>query len=162
MSRYQVRPNKMAVGSQKDEIMARALGAGIAVCLYDEEARTGGMCYTLFPDSSVCRVRSEEEQLRYVDTALTILEQSVIEAGGRRTKLWAKVIGGARIFNFTDGREQENIGKQNVETAREWLRERDIRIKSEDTGNNFGRTVHFFLEDGTVEIELVNKLKYSI
>lgn len=162
MNRYQIRPNNIAVGRGEDEITAMALGSGIAVCLYDEETRTGGMIYTLFPDSNGVRINAEEEKLRYVDTAMEVLEQAVLKAGAKRERLWAKLIGGARIFHFTNGREQENIGKQNIEAAREWLREHEIVIKAEDTGNSFGRTVHFFLSDGDAEIELVNKYKYNL
>lgn len=159
---YQIRPNNLAVGRDKDEIMARALGSGIAVCLYDEGNRAGGMVYTLFPDSGADMKLLAEEGLKYVDTALERLADEVVQSGAEREKLWAKVVGGAQIFRFANGREQENIGRQNVAAARTWLKEHQIPIKAEDTGNNFGRTVRFQIEDGNLEIELVNKNKYYI
>lgn len=159
---YQIRPNNLAVGRDKDEIMARALGSGIVVCLYDEGNRAGGMVYTLFPDSGADMKLLAEEGLKYVDTALERLADEVVQSGAEREKLWAKVVGGAQIFRFANGREQENIGRQNVAAARTWLKEHQIPIKAEDTGNNFGRTVRFQIEDGNVEIELVNKNKYYI
>lgn len=162
MSIYQIRPNNLAVGRNEDEIMARALGSGIVVCLYDEENKAGGMVYTLFPDSGTDMKFLPDERLKYVDSALERLTDEVVKAGAEREKLWAKVVGGAQIFRFSDGREQENIGRQNVVAARAWLKEHQIPIKTEDTGNNFGRTVRFQIEDGKVEIELVNKHKYNI
>lgn len=162
MSIYQIRPNNLAVGKDEDEIMARALGAGIAVCLYDEEKKSGGMVYTMFPDSKADNKLLADERLKYVDTALECLADAVTEAGADREKLWAKIIGGAQIFRFANIREQENIGRQNVEAARTWLKQHKIPIKSEDTGNDFGRTVRFHMEEGKVEVELVNKYKYDI
>lgn len=161
MSEYTIRPGNLAVGREEDEIRALALGAGVVVCLYDEEARTGGMVYALFPDSG--EPYSEElQELKYVDTALDILEKKTVQAGARTEKLWGKIVGGAQIFRFfnTDGRE--NIGRRNVEAAKEWMREHGIPIKAEDTGNDFGRTVRFSLPDGNIEVELVNKYKYYI
>lgn len=162
MNLYQIRPNNLAVGRDEDEIMAKALGSGVAVCLYDEGSRAGGMVYTLFPDSRTDMKLLADEKLKYVDTALECLTKEVERLGAEREKLWAKVIGGAQIFRFANGREQENIGRRNVAAVREWLKEHQIPIKAEDTGNNFGRTVRFRMQDGNVEIELVNKHKYYI
>ena len=162
MSSYQIKPNSFAIGSEKDEITALALGAGIAVCLYDEERRAGGMVYTLVPDSTAEGKIAEDEWLKYVDTALALLEEEVVRYGVSRKSMWAKIIGGARIFHFRNQIEDISIGRQNVEAARNWLKSRRIPLRSEDTGNNFGRTVLFFLENGNVEIELANKYKYNI
>lgn len=51
MSSCQLRPNRVAIGNNEDILTVRALGSGIVVCLYDERSKTGGVAYTLFPDS---------------------------------------------------------------------------------------------------------------
>ena len=51
MSSCQLRPNRVAIGNNEDILIVRALGSGIVVCLYDERSKTGGVAYTLFPDS---------------------------------------------------------------------------------------------------------------
>ena len=90
MSSYQIKPNSFAIGSEKDEITALALGAGIAVCLYDEEKRAGGMVYALFPDSAAEGKIAEDDRLKYVDTALALLEEEVVRSGVSRNRCGRK------------------------------------------------------------------------
>lgn len=73
-----------------------------------------------------------------------------------------KSIGGAKIFQFAEKLESENIGKRNIEAARRWLQEREIPIKAEDTGDSFGRTVRFQMETGIAEIRAVNNYVYCL
>lgn len=162
MSSCQLRPNHLALGSHEDILTVRALGSGIVVCLYDEALKTGGMVYTLFPDSQKAKERSPKERLKYVDTALDTLLEALQKKGVRRESLWAKVTGGAKIFRFAQKLENGDIGKQNIEAARRWLREKAIPIKAEDTGDSFGRTVRFFLKTGKAEISAVNNYKYDL
>ena len=162
MSSCQLRPNHLAFGSSEDTLTVRALGSGIVVCLYDEGLKTGGMAYTLFPDSSKVKEESPKDRLKFIDTALADLFEGLQEKGVRRQNLWAKVVGGAKIFRFAEKLENEDIGKQNIEAARRWLQESAIPIKAEDTGDSFGRTVCFFLKTGKVEISAVNNYKYEL
>ena len=162
MNSCQLRPNHLALGSHEDIFIVRALGSGIVVCLYDEALKTGGMAYTLFPDSRKAKESNPEDRLKYVDTALEALLEGLLEKGARLERLWAKVIGGAKIFRFADKLENGDIGKQNIEAARRWLREKAIPIKAEDTGDSFGRTVYFYLKTGKAEISDVNNYKYNL
>lgn len=162
MSICQLRPNHLALGSHEDILTVRALGSGIVVCLYDEALKTGGMVYTLFPDSAKAKEENLRDRLKYVDTALDTLLEELQKKGVRRESLWAKVIGGAKIFRFAQKLENGDIGKQNIEAARRWLREKAIPIKAEDTGDSFGRTVRFFLKTGKAEISAVNNYKYEL
>lgn len=162
MSSCQLRPNHLAVGSNEDILTIRAMGSGIAVCLYDETSKTGGVAYTLFPDSRIKTEKTTEERLKYVDTALALLLEKLEANGVRKENLWAKVVGGAKIFQFAEKLENENIGKRNIEAARRWLKEKNIPIKAEDTGDSFGRTVCFCMENGTAEIKAVNNYTYCL
>ena len=42
------------------------------------------------------------------------------------------------------------------------LQELDLAIVSEDTGENYGRSVHFMAGSGRLEIETVNRSRYWI
>lgn len=162
MSSCQIRPNHLAVGSDEDVLTARAVGSGIVVCLYDEESKTGGMVYTLFPDSSIKAELESAEKMKYVDTALEALLKKLVSGGVREEALWAKIIGGAKIFRFAEKLANEDIGKRNIEAAQGWLKEKGIPVKAEDTGDSFGRTVRFCLETGAAEIRAVNNYVYCL
>lgn len=162
MSNCQLRPNHLAIGSNEDILTVRALGSGIVVCLYDEATRTGGMAYTLFPDSCIRPEKDREGKKKYVDTALEVLLERLEAEGIPRERLWAKIIGGAKIFQFAEKLESEEIGRRNIEAARGWLLEHKIPIKAEDTGDSFGRTVRFQMETGIAEIRAVNNYVYFL
>lgn len=162
MSSCQLRPNNLAVGSNEDILTVQALGSGIVVCLYDAASKTGGMVYTLFPDGGVKPTEDTERSLKYVDTALEALLEKLEFSGICKEELWAKVVGGAKIFRFAEKFENEDIGKRNIEAARRWLEEKEIPIKAEDTGDSFGRTVRFCMENGVVEIKAVNNYIYCL
>lgn len=162
MSDYQIRPNCMAVGEKDDELSALAVSSGIAVCLYDELHRVGGMTYTLFPDSGGDPEGGGRNKLKYVDTSLDELLSRLLERGASCEGMSAKIVGGAKIFHFSGNFGDGNLGRRNVEAAREWLKKKNIPIRAEDTGDNFGRTVRFRLADGKVEIESVSKYQYCI
>lgn len=159
MSIYKVKPNRLETGREQDHIIALALGSAVAVCLYDKTAKVGGVIHTLFSCGNRGAIKGADA-LSYVESALDLLLDELEGMGYNKTFGWAKIIGGAQIFSLTN--TTGDIGRNNVTAARKWLREKNIRIQSEDTGDNFGRTVHFYLADGSVEVETVNQEKYKI
>ena len=54
-----------------------------------------------------------------------------------------------------------NIGARNVEAVKKVLAQERIPIIAEDTGKNYGRTVHFSPEDGIMHIVSANKGKWD-
>lgn len=160
MSEYRIRPNSSAVGNESDQMLAFAVGSGVVICLYDEVRKTGGMCYTLFPDGSGTSGRKNGPNS--VRHALETLIQDLTQNGAQTETMWAKIIGGATLFSFHDRMKNSEIGKLNIERAREWLKNYGIPVKAEDTGNSFGRSMKFLLSDGSIEIRLANQHKYYI
>ena len=50
-----------------------------------------------------------------------------------------------------------NVGENNIEAARLNLSENGIAIIAEDVGLNYGRTIEFYAEDGSLMIKAVGK-----
>ena len=73
----------------------------------------------------------------------------------------AKLAGGARIFFFSDQKEG-GVGQKNVLSARQALQELEVPIESEDTGESYGRSIYFYVKDGSVEIETMTRSRYRI
>ena len=69
----------------------------------------------------------------------------------------AKLVGGASMFASLIPTGSINIGDRNVTAARRALTEHGIVITAEDVGSDHGRSVHFFLEDGRVEVRSLKK-----
>lgn len=155
-----IKPDEMAVSSGDTVLKSSALGSSLAVCLYDRKNGIGGMAHTLLPQPPPGRKRGREG-LRWVNTAVCELLSEMERAGASRPDIRAKLAGGARIFCFSDS-EESSIGQRNVQSARQVLQELEIPIESEDTGESYGRSIYFYLRDGSVEIETVTRDRYQI
>lgn len=150
MSGYILRPDELVTGSHEDSITAAAVGSGIVLCLYNEQTKSGGMCYLLGPKSG-----------RETHPMHALLDK-LKSQGSPPESLWAKLVGGATIFCLAGPAGDKDTGKRNAEYVRKWLQELKIPVRAEDTGNNFGRTVTFHLDSGNVKITLANRHMYDI
>lgn len=81
------------------------------------------------------------------------------EAGARKSRIVAKIAGGARMFAVSASVNLPglNVGENNIEAARLNLSENGIAIIAEDVGLNYGRTIEFYAEDGSLTIKAVGK-----
>ena len=70
-----------------------------------------------------------------------------------RARLRAKIAGGAKMFATVSNSSIANIGQRNVAAVKEALRGLGIPILAEDTGRDYGRTLFFSAEDGSMRIK---------
>ena len=80
----------------------------------------------------------------------------MVRAGASRTRLVAKIAGGAKMFEVT-GTAIGSIGEKNAAASKKKLRELGIRLLAEDTGLNYGRTVELHCDTGEYYIKSVGK-----
>jgi chemotaxis protein CheD len=79
-----------------------------------------------------------------------------------RSRITAKIAGGAQMFSFRTENDMLRIGDLNVEAVKAKLKELGIPILSEDVGLNFGRTVEFYPENGDFLIKSVGQVLRAI
>ena len=78
--------------------------------------------------------------------------------GAKRSRMVAKIAGGATMFVFQgNGSNIGQVGDRNVEAVKSKLKELKIPILAQDTGENYGRTVVFYPENGDFHIRAVGK-----
>ena len=87
--------------------------------------------------------------MKYADTAIVELVKIMERYGASRYRLTAKIAGGAKMFASTG----TSMGDRNVIAVKAELQKLGIRIIGQDTGSNYGRTVEFHPEDGSVLIK---------
>ena len=138
-----------------DVITTLGLGSCIGLTLYDPVTKIGGMVHYMLPDST--KVRNNSNIAKFGDTGIKELLNRVIAAGASRTRLVAKIAGGARMFEVSGLSDVGNIGARNAEMAKETLKELGIRLIAEDTGLNYGRTVELHCATGEFHIKAVGK-----
>lgn len=126
--------------SGEDVQVTTILGSCVAVGLWDARAQVGGVNHFLLPSGPV-------DSPRFGETAMPMLFQQVLELGGQRARLTAKVFGGACVLEAFQG-ASASLGMRNVEVARQWLREAGIPIVGEDAGGLRGRKLVFHIRTG--------------
>lgn len=137
-------------------ITTLGLGSCVGIALRDPNTKIGGLAHIMLPDSTT--IRNNTNIPKFADTGIEELVKRVVARGANRTKLVAKIAGGAQMFSFQGGNsEATRVGERNVEAVKKKLAELRIPILAEDTGKNFGRTVIFYPENGDFVIRAVGK-----
>ena len=137
------------------EMITTVLGSCISACARDKVANIGGMNHFMLPeenrpgDSSAHRGLSADAA--YGSYAMERLINCILKYGGRRENLEIKIFGGGRIMGgMTD------IGLQNINFVRAYLRTEGLSIAAEDVGGDLPRRMAYLPATGKV---LVKKLR---
>src|SRR5690554_1537063 len=126
-------------------ITTLGLGSCVGVALYDPIKKVAGLAHIMLPSSQ--QARNKSNIAKFADTAIVKLVEDMVALGASKSRLVAKLAGGAQMFAFIEGSEMLRIGARNVAASREMLKSLNIPIISEDTGGNYGRTVEIHSEN---------------
>ena len=137
------------------QLITYALGSCVGVCLYDKTAKIAGMIHVMLPTApgegpgnSVCR---------YADSGIPALIAKMESMGSSRTRMTAKIAGGAKMFNIPGDSLVGNIGDRNVAEVKKMLAQFGIKIVGSDVGLDYARTMSFNCDDGMVTIKAFSK-----
>lgn len=139
----------LKIAKAPNVLITYALGSCVGTCLYDPVIRLAGLSHVLLPEAAICK--NDSNIMKYADTAIVELVRVMERAGALRYRLTAKIAGGAKMFASTG----TSMGDRNVIAVKDELQKLGIRIIGEDTGSNYGRTVEFNPDDGSVLIKSV-------
>lgn len=143
-----------------DAITTLGLGSCVGVVLYDSTARCAGLAHVMLPDSTA--IRNNSNKAKFADTGIDELIRKMECAGAVKSRMLAKIAGGAQMFAFNSTSDMVRVGERNVEACKKKLKELGIKIVAEDTGLNYGRTIEFYTETGMLKIKAVGKLVKEI
>jgi len=138
-----------------DAITTLGLGSCVGVVIYDATAKIAGLVHVMLPDST--KIKNNENKAKFADTGIEEMVRQVVAAGAAKSRLKAKIAGGAQMFAFQNKSEMIRIGDRNVEATKKKLAELKIPILAQDTGDSYGRTVIFYPETGDFVIKAVGK-----
>jgi chemotaxis protein CheD len=143
------------VGLPPSTLVTYALGSCVGIMLHDPATGIGGMAHVMLPDSSMSS--GSINRMKFVDTAIPDLLETMVKLGAKRDKIRAKLTGGANMFKIDTNSESGigSIGDRNVKRSKEVLMELGIPIIAEDTGADFGRTVYFDTQSGSVTVQSI-------
>ena len=138
-----------------DIITTLGLGSCIGIALYDPSTKIGGLAHIMLPDST--KMRNNSNIAKFADTGIEELLNWMIKAGAVKSRLVAKIAGGAKMFEVSGLSDIGNVGQRNAEASRAKLKQLGIRLIAEDTGLNYGRTVELHCDNGDYYIKSVGK-----
>ena len=116
-----------------DEVLVTyALGSCVGICLYDSRLKLAGMAHIMLSSSQGFSPVGKELE-KFADTAIPRLLARMEQQGALRSRMTAKIAGGAQMFHGGGNVQLSDIGKRNIEAVKEELRRLRIPIMAEDT-----------------------------
>lgn len=145
----------LKVCKSPDSVTTLGLGSCIGVAIVDPQTKIGGLAHVMLPDSTA--IKNNTNVAKFADTGIAELVKQMVAAGANKSRMVAKIAGGAQMFAATTKNDLMRVGERNAEASKKKLKELGIKILAEDTGANYGRTVEFYPETGDFLIKAVGK-----
>lgn len=151
-----VRIATLKVVSEPAVLVSRGLGSCVGVVLYEKGSGIAGMAHILLPSEEFSLKKDMPE--KFADKAIEIMMDQMIQLGAIRSRIVAKIAGGARMFiSSAPMPERVHVGERNVQAVKKKLKEMNVPIIAEDVGGTRGRTMEFDTKTGRVKIHLADK-----
>jgi chemotaxis protein CheD len=127
----------------EDMLIMTTLGSCIAACLWDRNARIGGMNHFMLPEGA-------GDSGRYGSYAMELLINELLKRGATRSTLEAKVFGGGQVIS---GMNTMNVGERNTTFVMDYLKTERIPIMSKDVMDVYPRKVCFLPHSGKAMVK---------
>lgn len=129
-----VYPGSLEVSVQP-KTLTTILGSCVAVCIWDNKLKFGGMNHFMLPLWNGEGLASP----KYGNIAIDKLIQKMKNNGSKSTDLEAKIFGGGNVIDITNN--VYKIGERNIEIAFSKLAEHGIAVTNSSTGGKLGRKI---------------------
>ena len=127
----------------EDLLIMTPLGSCIAACLWDRNARVGGMNHFMLPEGA-------GDSGRYGSYAMELLINEMMKRGASRLTMEAKVFGGGQVVA---GMNTMNVGERNTNFVIDYLKTERIPIMSKDVLDVYPRKVCFLPASGKAMVK---------
>ncbi|MFN3888452.1 MAG: chemoreceptor glutamine deamidase CheD [Aquabacterium sp.] len=130
----------------EDLLIMTTLGSCIAVCLWDRQAKVGGMTHFMLPDNG----GGASDSGRYGSFAMELLINEMMKMGASRMTMEAKVFGGGAVIT---GMNTINVGERNTTFVMDYLKTERIPVVSKDVLDIYPRKVCFLPHSGKAMVK---------
>jgi len=138
--------------SRMPVIISTILGPCVAVCLFDNITKIGGMNHILLPGDAPDKENVIDS--RYGINAMELLINQMMKLGASRYRLTAKVFGGAAILSAISN--EFGMGMKNIESVINFLEIEKIPIINYNFGGVDSRRIYYHSDTGEA---LIKKIK---
>jgi len=132
----------------EDLLIMTTLGSCIAACLWDRNAKVGGMNHFMLPDGNGDAAHNDSG--RYGSYAMELLINEMMKHGAQRMTMEAKVFGGGQVIS---GMSTMNVGERNTNFVIDYLKTERIPIMSKDVLDIYPRKVCFLPASGKAMVK---------
>ena len=126
------------VSADPQVMFSTVLGSCIAACLFDADAKIGGMNHFLLGEPQPGQVVDAAAAHRYGVHAMELLINDMLRQGARRERLRAHLYGGANLHAG-----MRAIGSDNADFATRFLQQERIPLNVCDVGGRSARRLEF-------------------
>nr|WP_243748391.1 chemoreceptor glutamine deamidase CheD [Roseateles toxinivorans] len=135
-------PGEYFVDSE-DILVMTTLGSCIAACIWDRNAKVGGMNHFMLPEGA-------GDSGRYGSFAMELLINEMMKRGASRMTMEAKIFGGGAVIG---GMNTINVGERNTAFVIDYLKTERIPIVSKDVLDIYPRKVCFLPHSGKAMVK---------
>lgn len=131
-----------------------ALGSCVGVLAFSKRLKAAGLLHAMLPHQR--NKGQNANPLMFVDTGMQSLLKELEQFGLAAANISIALVGGASV-NGTNSFFK--IGEENIAAAKKFCNMHRLKIVFEDLGGKVNRTMHFRLEDFTLEIKKPQDLR---
>jgi chemotaxis protein CheD len=148
-----LKPGEICI-SREPAVVSTILGSCIAVTMFNERLKVGGICHALLPE----RLSSgNADDCRYVDSSILYMLKYLETMGIKRHEVEIKLLGGADVLDIMD-EKGPSVGRQNIEKALEMMDTQKLTIARSDVGGKTGRNIRFYTHTGDVLLKRIKRM----
>ena len=130
----------LKMASREGMLITYGLGSCIGICLYDPVLRLAALVHVMLP---LNMETGRKSPLKYADSGIRETLKQMEARGAKRSRITAKIAGGARMFDVPGNGSLGNIGQRNIESVHMTLKREGIKLLKEDVGGSVARTLLF-------------------
>jgi chemotaxis protein CheD len=134
-------------------LLSTVLGSNVAVSLWDQKKKQGGMANFLYPSTK----SGQSATSQYGNVAVQHLINMFLEEGTKQKDIKAQIFGGST----SEASECIQIARENILVAKKALVKFRIEVISEDVGGRMGRKVVYNSFKNEAIVYKVNDLRSS-
>ena len=150
-SRKTIHPGELYL-TRKPCRIATLLGSCVAVTVHDRKLQYGGMNHFMLPTGT--RRNRDKNDFRYGDISTRELFDKMLRLGSERGDLVVKLFGGGMVVPAL---EKADIGKKNVQTARDIISEYNLEVEKEFVRPRHGLKIIFNNHTNKVLVKNIKK-----
>ncbi|OUD11644.1 chemoreceptor glutamine deamidase CheD [Thioflexithrix psekupsensis] len=147
--------------TRQDEIITTVVGSCVSACICDSQNGIGGMNHFMLPTRTIPPDKWDKTAVsaatRYGNYAMEHVINEILKYGGRRENLQLKLFGGGRIMQY-----MANIGQQNIDFIRNYVRTEGLKLMAEDLGDIYPRKILFYPLTGRVRVKKLRAMEQGI